>query len=67
MTLVEAYEVVAWFGGSRVPTRTVDTVDQQAVIVRVPTVIGETVLTIMTSTPEIPAAHAYWFPVDLGT
>jgi hypothetical protein len=64
MALVEAHTVVAWFGGQEVPVTTTNEVDEQSVTVHVPdTVIGETVLTILTSTPELPAARAFWFPV----
>jgi hypothetical protein len=66
VTLVEAVDVVAWFGGQEVPARVTEggPGGEQAVTVRVPTsASGQTVLTILTSTPELPAANAFWFAV----
>jgi hypothetical protein len=69
VTLVEAVDVVAWFGGVEVPARATDggPGGTQTVTVRVPdTVVGQTVLTVLTSTPELPVAYAFWFPVAGG-
>jgi hypothetical protein len=66
VTMAEAVDVVAWFGGVEVPTRATDggPGGRQIVTVRVPdTVVGETVLTVLTSSPELPVAYAFWFPV----
>jgi hypothetical protein len=64
MALVEAHDVVAWFGGQEVPVSVTNEVDDQSVTVHVPdTAVDQTVLTILTSTPELPVAHAFWFPL----
>jgi len=66
-TLVEAVDVVAWFGGHEVRVAVTNDVEEQTVTVHVPdAVIGETVLTILTSAPEVPVAYAFWFPVADG-
>lgn len=68
MTLVEAVDVVAWFGGVEVPVTVTNEVEEQTVTVHVPdTVIGQTVLTILTSTPDLQVAYAFWFPVADGS
>ena len=59
----EAIGVAAWFGGLEVPVRHAD--GGEVVRVRVPdTVIGDTVLTVLVPTPEVPAAYGFWFPVE---
>jgi hypothetical protein len=57
----------AWFGDEDAGLESIGAGERQAVRTRVPLgATDETVLTVAVGTPEVPAAYAFWFPVDDG-